>query len=273
MEKGFSQLEVFGGGLTPQQRSAIEQARPYIRGTAGNTSNNSNSVPGMLRIRTMNVREGEQPQQQYSMVAYYAAGTGVMFLLFSMAAAGGAFLDETDTGTLERLLSTNASMTQVLLAKWLFLGLVGLMQICIMFIWASVAFHMELFTPARLAGFAAMAITTAAAASAFGLVLAGACKTRAQLSGISTIVILIMSALGGSMVPRFIMPKFMETTALFTFNGWALDGFLKIFWYGDARSTALQSVISVAPQLAMLSTLAVVFLFTARTLARRWEAI
>jgi ABC-2 type transport system permease protein len=69
------------------------------------------------------------------------------------------------------------------------------------------------------------------------------------------------------------MPKFMETTALFTFNGWALDGFLKIFWYGDARSTALQSVISVAPQLAMLSTLAVVFLFTARTLARRWEAI
>src|SRR5215470_17039394 len=45
MERGFSQLEVFGGGLTPQQRSAIEQARPYIRGTAGNTSNNSNSVP------------------------------------------------------------------------------------------------------------------------------------------------------------------------------------------------------------------------------------
>ena len=105
-----------------------------------------------------------------------------------------------------------------------------------------------------------------------GLVLATACRTRQQLGGTSSIIILIMSALGGSMVPRVIMPKFMETTSLFTINGWALDGFLKVFWYDDPHRTVLQALIGLLPQLAMLSSFTMVFLATARTLARRWES-
>jgi len=93
------------------------------------------------------------------------------------------------------------------------------------------------------------------------------------MAGLATIVIMIMSALGGSMVPRFIMPKFMETTALFTFNGWALDGFLKVFWYGDPRATVWQSLVSLLPQLAMLIAMTGVFLTIARILARRWESV
>src|SRR5262249_39671956 len=183
----------------------------------------------------------------------------VMFMLFSMAGAGGALLDETDSGTLERLLTTKASMSQFLLAKWLFLTATGIAQISVMFLWAAVGFHLNLFTAAHLAAFLAMAVPTAAAAAGFGLVLAALCKTRAQLSGVSTVVILVMSALGGSMVPRFVMPKFMETTALFTFNGWALDGFLKVFWYADPRSTPAQMLTAVIPQLSVLTILAIAF--------------
>jgi ABC-2 type transport system permease protein len=82
-----------------------------------------------------------------------------------------------------------------------------------------------------------------------------------------------MSALGGSMVPRFVMPKFMETAALFTFNGWALDGFLKVFWYNDLHATVAQSLASLVPQIAMLIGLAAVFFGVARTLAKRWETV
>src|SRR5215510_16119744 len=118
-----------------------------------------------------------------------------------------------------------------------------------------------------------MTVVTAAAAAGFGLVLATACTSRAQLNGISRVVILVMSALGGSMVPRFVMPKFMDTAALFTFNGWALDGFLKIFWYGDPHASAMHTLRTLTPQLAMLTALTVVFLGAARRLARRWEAV
>ena len=228
---------------------------------------------GMVRIRSTDVRAGEGTNPQRSMISYYAAGVSVMFLLFSMAAAGGALLEEAESGTLERLLSTRASMSQVLAGKWLYLTVLGIAELSVMFLWGAVAFHLELFTPGRLAGTAAMAIVTAAAAAGFGLVLAAACKTRAQLNGISRILILVMSALGGSMVPRFIMPKFMDTAALFTFNGWALDGFLKVFWYNDVHATVVQSLASLIPQLGVLTVLAAAFIGVARTLARRWETV
>jgi len=227
----------------------------------------------MLRVRSTDVRAGEAQNEQRSMIAYYAAGVAVMFLLFSMAAAGGALIEEIETGTLERLLSTNLTMTRLLTGKWIFLTVMGTIQVCIMFVWAAIWFHLELFTAGRLAGFLAMAIVTAAAAAGFGLVLATACKTRAQLGGTSSIIILTMSAVGGSMVPRFVMPKFMETLGLFTFNGWALDGFLKVFWYGDVHASAMHTLQTLTPQLAMLTMLTVVFLGMARSLARRWETV
>jgi ABC-2 type transport system permease protein len=82
-----------------------------------------------------------------------------------------------------------------------------------------------------------------------------------------------MSALGGSMVPKFVMPRFMDTASLFTFNGWALNGFLKVFWYGESQAPVATALISVVPEAAMLTALAVAFLALARTLAKRWETI
>jgi ABC-2 type transport system permease protein len=106
---------------------------------------------------------------------------------------------------------------------------------------------------------------TAAAASAFGLVLATLAKSRAQLSGMSTIVILTMSSLGGSMFPRFLMSETMQKFGLLTFNAWALDGYLKVFWHD-------QPIWQLWPQLLVLAGLTVVFMTLARTFARRWEA-
>ena len=97
-----------------------------------------------------------------------------------------------------------------------------------------------------------------------GMVLATLARSRAQLSGFSTILILTMSALGGSMFPRFLMSESMQKFGLLTFNAWALDGYLKVFWR-DAAIWALW------PQLLVLTGLTAVFLTLARTFARRWE--
>ena len=164
-----------------------------------------------------------------SLVSFYAAGIGVMFLLFSrVGGAGGALLDEVESGTLERLLSTSIGMTGVLAGKWLFLALVGCAQLTVMFSWGALVFGLPLFS--HLPGFVVMTLVTAAAAAALGLVLATLARSRAQLSGFSTILILTMSALGGSMFPRFLMSETMQKIGLLTFNAWALDGYLKVFW-------------------------------------------
>ena len=95
--------------------------------------------------------------------------------------------------------------------------------------------------------------------------LASLAKSRAQLSGFSTILILTMSALGGSMFPRFLMSEGMQKVGLLTFNAWALDGYLKVFWRHAA-------IWQLWPQLLVLTALTGVFLSLARLLARRWEA-
>jgi ABC-2 type transport system permease protein len=131
-----------------------------------------------------------------------------------------------------------------------------------MFLWAKIAFGLDFFP--HLPGFFVMTAFTAAAAGGFGLMMATLARTRAQLSSMSTILILTMSALGGSMFPRFLMSETMQKFGLLTFNAWALDGYLKVFWR-DSPIWALW------PQVLVLGTLAAVFMSLARTFARRWE--
>jgi ABC-2 type transport system permease protein len=186
-----------------------------------------------------------------------------MFLLFSVSGASGSLLDEVDTGTLDRVLSTRLGMSGLLTAKWLFLTLMGIAQLTVMFTWGRIAFGLEL--EKHLPGFFVMTAFTAAAAAGFGLLLATVARTRAQLSGMSTIIILTMSAVGGSMFPRFLMSETMQRFGLLTFNAWALDGYLKVFWR-DAPIWALW------PQVLVLMALTVVFMMSARLFARRWES-
>jgi len=95
-------------------------------------------------------------------------------------------------------------------------------------------------------------------------VLATLCRTRQQLSGISTIVILSISAVGGSMFPRFLMPEAMQNMGRVTFNAWALDGYIKVFWR-NAR------VLDLAPEVGAVLAFMAAFLIAARLMARRRE--
>lgn len=205
---------------------------------------------------------GEKRANGNDMVSFYAAGIAVMFLMFSASAAGGALIEETESGTLERVLSTGAGMNTLLLSKWLYITGLGVLGIVVMFLWAAFVFHLPLFS--HLPGFAVMTAATSLCAAAFGLTLATVARTRQQLQGMTNLVVLSLSALGGSMFPRFLMPEWMQKWSLVGFNAWALDGYLKVFW----REAPLAAL---APQVGALLGFTVLFLFMARRFAVRWE--
>ena len=263
MQGGMKQFEKHAGALTPEQRKAVDEWIPTLKADAGGTTGGGTAGSGGMGIAVTVVDVMRNDDRKGSLISFYAAGIGVMFLLFSsVGGAGGALLEEAESGTLERLLSTNIGMTGVLIGKWLFLSLIGFAQLTVMFLWGRVAFGLPLFS--HIPGFVVMTVVTAAAAAALGLVLASLARTRAQLSGFSTILILTMSALGGSMFPRFLMSETMQKMGLLTFNGWALDGYLKVFWRNAA-------VWELWPQVLVLSLLGATFLGIARLLGRRWE--
>jgi ABC-2 type transport system permease protein len=255
---GIAQFDKFAGGLTPQQQTAVNTWMAEIQKSGGQTSGTGQSLG--LPIDTVDVMR--QRNGQGNLVSFYAAGIGVMFLLFSVSGASGVLLDEMESGTLERVLSTRVGMTGLLAGKFAWVTLLGMLQLTVMFVWGMLAFKLDLLH--HIPGFVVMTTITAMAAAGFGLLLATVARTRAQLAGMSNIIILTMSALGGSMFPRFLMSETMQKMGLVTFNAWALDGYLKVFWR-DAP------VWQLWPQVLVLAIIATVFLTCARLLARRWE--
>lgn len=267
--QGLGMFEKYAGGLTPQQKQVMDS---WYRTMEENPAADSaapaappgpggNALAGAVAVKVVDVL-GEKKTNP--IISFYAAGIAVMFLLFSASGAGGTLIEEVESGTLERLLTSRAGMGTVLAAKWLFITLLGVLQIVVMFVWGMFVFQLDLLP--HLPGFFVMTFLTAGAAAGFGLVLATLCKSRQQLGGLSTILILTQSALGGSMFPRFLMPEGIKKIGNFTFNAHALDGYQAVFWR-DAK------LVELWPQVLILGALTVAFMTVARLLARRWETV
>jgi ABC-2 type transport system permease protein len=248
-----------GGREGPDaSREGFEAGREGSQaGREGPDADGSSLMP--IRVASQAVL-GER--RESPMIAFYAAGIAVMFIMFSAAGAGGVLIEETESGTLERVLTTGLGMNGLLAAKWLYLTSLACMQIVVMFTWGMLVFKLPLLS--HLPGFAVMTVFTAGAAAAFGLVLATLSRTRQQLSGLANLLVLSLNAIGGSMFPRFLMSETLQKFSLVGFNAWALDGYLKVFWRE-------QPLAALLPQVGALLGFTVLFLVLARRLARRWE--
>jgi ABC-2 type transport system permease protein len=214
---------------------------------------------GLIAVQNRSV-VGEH--KDTSMISFYAAAIGVMFLLFTASGSAGALLDEAESGTLDRVLSSRITITGLLAGKLLFNTLLAFVQLIVMFLWGWAVFQLDFFS--HIPGFVVMGLCTAVAVASFGLLLASLCHTRAQLGAVSTLVILMMSSIGGSMFPRFLMPENIQKAGLFTINAWAIDGFTKVFWRD-------RPVSALWPQVSVLLAIAVGLFLIARRIARRWE--
>jgi ABC-2 type transport system permease protein len=256
---GVAEVEKWSGGLTPQQRSTINANLGRLREFQQRPQTRTASSGSVIKIETKDI-VGESKKNVVA--ALYAAGIGVMFLLFTASNAGGALLEENENGTLDRILTTRLTMTKLLLGKMAYLWTLGVTQIIVMFVWGAIAFKLELFS--HLPGFAIMAATTAVATSGFGMLLASLARSRQQLGAITTLLVLSISALGGSMFPRFLMPEGLQKAGLVLFNAWAIDGFTNVFWRdAPLSSLALPAVVLIG--------WGIVFFLVSRQLIRRWE--
>ncbi len=270
MRTGIAQLEQIGWELTPKQRDILKTATAAIEAEpAPDAGGADNSMLLPVRVEDVADQDAGPPR---SMATYYLAAIGVMFLLFSVAGASGTLLEDQEAGILDRLLFTPLGMTRLLLAHWTWMTVMAMCSMTILFVFATLVFGVGPWTWQRLVASVAVTLATAAAASGLGLLLATACKSRAQLAGVSTILILAMSAVGGSMIPRFAMPEAVREIGWYTtFNAWAVEGYLAVFWYTPVDASLATLMSGAAPALIVLAAIACVMFFAANVLARRWE--
>jgi len=181
----------------------------------------------LLKIKASPVRKEEKSTGNLSLIQS-VAGTAIMMLLFSITAIGAGLLDEKEAGTLKRLLGSPLKSNHILLGKMLAGFVLSVLQLIVMLLFAWVAFGLPIWKDPMSLG--VLILCVAFAVGSFGIFIVALVKTRQQLNGFSTLIILFMSALGGSMIPTFIMPDIMQTIGKFTVNYWGIQGFFDIFW-------------------------------------------
>jgi len=198
----------------------IEGMEGQLDDMLGNTNSSEHESSGVDLIHTFpkGFNAGRRPTATEQNVPAYTI-FGVFFIVLTLASS---FLQEKKDGTFQRILAAPLSKTALLIGKLLPYYLVNLIQIALMFCIGVVVFGMRL---GHLPALIIVSLALAAAANGLGLLVAALGKTEPQVNALSVLLAITLSALGGMMVPTFIMPDLMKTLSLFTPHAWALAGY------------------------------------------------
>lgn len=175
--------------------------------------------------------EGKQDKITDQSVTYYIGATAILFLLFSAMQGAAISLDERKNGISDRLLVGPSGAAAMLTGKFLFLTLIGTLQAAIIVAVGHLAFGVAVM--AHLPSLALACVGSAALASAIALLVASLSGSSAQMNTVSTFIVLLFSAIGGSMVPRFMMPDWLQSLGRFTPNHWSIEAFYGILARGQ----------------------------------------
>jgi ABC-2 type transport system permease protein len=171
----------------------------------------------------------------------FLAGLVPMFVLFGASNAARTLLEQISGGSIRRWLAAPIRPAHILLGQMLYGVCTSFTQCVVMYLFAWLVFDVEIWHIAG--GLLLLTVATCMASAGFGMFIGSFCRTPEQLDAIGTVVILVMSAVGGSMVPRWVMPESMLPFGLLTINGWAYDGFIALIRNEGLRGIAVECLV------------------------------
>jgi ABC-2 type transport system permease protein len=191
------------------------------------------------------------------LVVYYAGAVSMLFLLFSAAQGAMSLIDERRAGMRMRLGLNIGGVWPLLAGRMLWLTGLGVLQALAIFLVAWAVYGVRLWV--NIAPWLATAVCAAWAAAGVGLCLSAASRTREQAQAITTFVILVLAAIGGSMAPRFLMPAAFQALGWLTPHAWAIEAYQTVVWRGlvDGRVLVAWAVLIAFGAAALIAALLV----------------
>ena len=155
----------------------------------------------------------------------------VTFAFFLVLTVGWMFVSERRQGTLVRLRAAPLTKGQLLLGKFLPALGVSLFQGAFLLIAAKLLFGLDFGKQPHW--LLAVVAATAFAATGLAMLVAALAKTETQVAVYGTLLVLVLAGIGGSMMPRDLMPESMREISHITPHAWALDAYQQLLLSPD----------------------------------------
>ena len=230
----------------------MDEPEPGTAGAAGGEGSGGNFLARLVKIDSEQI-VGKQVKAPAA--THIVGGWAMQFLLFALSASATALFYEKEQGLFQRILSMPARRSHILWSKFLYGVCLGLVQLVVLFVAGRILYGIDV---EHHLGFLLLVCTFAAAAcTSFGMLLAAFAPSPEAARGLATLLILLMSAIGGAWFPVSFMPAFIQQISKFTLVYWSMEGFDQVLWAGASFRELLPTLGILGAITAGVMTLAV----------------
>ena len=177
-------------------------------------------------------KEGAQAVE-FDLLAFFAPGMALMFLMYTVSYGGRSILAERAQGTLPRLLTSPTSTIQFLGGKVLGVFFMGVAQVGILIVASALFFQVKWGDPL---GVVVLILAAVFAATGWGMVITAFARAPAQVASIGSAIMLIFGILGGGFISLEQLPPAIQVVSKITPNAWGLDGFTTLALGGTLKN-------------------------------------
>ena len=171
----------------------------------------------------------------------------IFAMFFIVLPLAGSMVKEKNEGSTFRLHTMPSSFLLLINGKIIVYVIVCLIQFVLMLSVGLVFLPMlglpTLVIGQSYLGIIIITITTAFAATGFGVMMGAISTTEQQGAILGSLTVLLLSAIGGVWVPTYVMPEIMRDISAFSPLNWSLNSFYELFLRGGGvRSITLDAI-------------------------------
>jgi ABC-2 type transport system permease protein len=226
----------FGDVMTPNVRKQIgPKVQDGIQETFSNYDFHAFTWAGLTRNDPVTGRRGSVstysedsglPLRGDKRFQILVPSYAVTFAFFLVLTIGWLFVAERRQGTLTRLRAAPLTRWELLAGKFLPALMLSVTQGLFLILAGRLLFGMSLGSqPLWLL---ATIVATSWAATGLAMLVASLAKTETQVAVYGTLLVLVLAGIGGSMMPRDLMPESMRRFSYITPHAWSLDAYQQL---------------------------------------------
>lgn len=242
-------------GMKAADRKALtdllQGARNWSGRSQGAADGGGLKMPYTVKEEAVTARKGVV----YNSMAHSFAGMSVQFILFMGIDAGMIVLVQRRNGLWRRLQAAPISRFTVIASRVASATAISMIILAVVFGFARLVFHVKV--EGSLAGFIGVCAAFSLMTAAFGLLIAMLGNTPEGTRGISILVTLLLVMLGGSWVPAFLFPQWLQKATFAVPTRWAVDGLDATLWRGFELSAVLPHIGALLAFAALFGAVAV----------------